>query len=190
MYSWIEQAREREKGDIRGVGEIRTVVLYLCWLPNLEGWVQGRESVLFVGNYTLEYLWVTGHHVCSLLSKSWKIMTTGMHIYIYTHIRTHTQIICILGNINLKLLKKYYLFTGHLCIFFYELLIYVLYLSYFFFLLDFKSSCIGPSWVAQLVWALSWYTKVEGSHKKQLMNTWISGITNRCFCLSLKNFKI
>ena len=45
------------------------------------------KSVLFVRNYTLEYLEVIGHHVCILLSESLKIMITSIytHTYIYTY---------------------------------------------------------------------------------------------------------
>lgn len=50
----------------------KMVVLYQCWFPDLQGWTQGRyKSVLFVGNYTLQDLGVTGHQVCSS-QKVWR----------------------------------------------------------------------------------------------------------------------
>lgn len=87
-YSWIEHGPVRKEtllGELVKFERalwIRSVLLYQYWFPDLENWVQGREkSVLFVGNYTLKYLVVTGHHVCSLQSKILKIMITGLHTH-------------------------------------------------------------------------------------------------------------
>lgn len=55
---------------------------------------------LLVGNYTVEYLGVTGHHVCSLLSKSMKIKIMG------TYICTYIEIVLIICTINSKFFES------------------------------------------------------------------------------------
>lgn len=74
-----------------GMGSEKSVVLYQCWIPDLEGYVVIMQMhVLVLEKYTLECLEYLGDNGVSHLQLALKRLWKKTHIcaHIYTHIDT------------------------------------------------------------------------------------------------------